>query len=196
MMDEKFPIVVLISGNGSNLQAIIDNIENKMWDIEIKAVISNNPSAYGLERAAQAGIPTKILPNKDFDSREAFDNALLNIIEQYHPKLIVLAGFMRILSKNFTHHFSGRLINIHPSLLPKYKGLHTHRQALEANDTVHGCTVHLVNEELDAGAIIGQMECEILPDDTEQSLSQKVHKLEHQLFPEIINWIAEGRVKL
>lgn len=196
MSDEKFPIVVLISGNGSNLQAIIDAIDSKMWPIQIAAVISNKANAYGLQRAQKANIPTEVLSHQDFPTREAYDEALIAVIDHYKPKLIVLAGFMRILSAQFVHHYAHKLINIHPSLLPKYKGLNTHQRAIDAKETLHGCTVHTVTEDLDSGAVIAQMECTIEPEDTAESLQQKVHQLEHQLLPEIIFWIADNRIKL
>lgn len=191
---DTFPIVVLISGNGSNLQAIIDAIDNKMWAIDIKAVLSNKANAAGLEKAAAANIPTHIISHADFPVRESFDAEMINIISQYKPKLIVLAGFMRILSPHFVQHYAGKMINIHPSLLPKHKGLNTHQRAIDEHDEKHGCTVHFVTEDLDSGAIIAQMECEIDKEDTAESLQHKVHKLEHRLLPEIVFWIAEDRV--
>lgn len=194
MSTEAFPIVVLISGSGSNLQAIIDAIDNKMLPIDIKAVLSNKANAYGLERAAAANIPTHIISHTDYPDRESFDAQMIEVIEQYQPKLIVLAGFMRILSAQFVQQYAGKMINIHPSLLPKHKGLHTHQRALDAKDEKHGCTVHFVTEDLDAGGIIAQMECDIDETDTADSLQQKVHQLEHKLLPEIISWIADNRI--
>lgn len=195
-MNTKFPIVVLISGNGSNVQAIMDAIKNKLWDIEIKAVISDKADAHGLIRAKNAGIETYVLEKTQNQSAQEYNEALLRIIESFEPQLIVLAGFMKILSAKFVTHFSGKLINIHPSLLPKYKGLNTHQRAIEAGDTIHGCTVHYVSPELDSGATIAQMECEMTSDDTAQTLQKKVQKLEHTLLPDIIMWIAEGRIVL
>ena len=194
MSTEAFPIVVLISGSGSNLQAIIDAIDNKMLPINIKAVLSNKANAYGLERAAAANIPTHIISHTDYPDRESFDAQMIEVIEQYQPKLIVLAGFMRILSAQFVQQYAGKMINIHPSLLPKHKGLHTHQRALDAKDEKHGCTVHFVTEDLDAGGIIAQMECDIDETDTADSLQQKVHQLEHKLLPKIISWIADNRI--
>lgn len=194
MSTEAFPIVVLISGSGSNLQAIIDAIDNKMLPIDIKAVLSNKANAYGLERAAAANIPTHIISHTDYPDRESFDAQMIEVIEQYQPKLIVLAGFMRILSAQFVQQYAGKMINMHPSLLPKHKGLHTHQRALDAKDEKHGCTVHFVTEDLDAGGIIAQMECDIDETDTADSLQQKVHQLEHKLLPEIISWIADNRI--
>lgn len=193
-MKQKFPIVILISGSGSNLQAIIDNIAAKQWPIEIKAVISNNPDAYGLQRAKSANIVTETLDHRQFPDRQQYDNALIELINSYAPKLIVLAGFMRILSDQFVQQFSGMLINIHPSLLPKYKGLNTHQRAIDAGDKIHGCTVHIVSEQLDSGAILAQMQCEIAPDDSVESLQRKVHRLEHQLLPKVIFDIATRKI--
>lgn len=196
MTNTPFSIVVLISGSGSNLQAIIDAIDKKMWSIEIKAVISNKADAYGLTRAQQVGIPISVINHKEFADRNSFDRALMQSIDQYQPDLIVLAGFMRILTADFVQHYRGKMINIHPSLLPAYKGLNTHQRALTDGVQTHGCTVHLVSEDLDAGSIIAQMECEVTTDDTAESLQQKVHQLEHQLLPEVIFWLAEGQVRL
>lgn len=193
-MQQQFPIVVLISGNGSNLQAIIDAIDNKLWPIDIKAVISNQAHAYGLERAKAADIPAVTVSHKDYPNRLAFDQALMKIIDRYSPKLVVLAGFMRILTPEFVQHYADKMINIHPSLLPKLKGLNTHQRAIDAKEQTHGCTVHFVNEELDSGGIIAQMECEITSDDNAESLQKKVHDLEHRLLPEAIFMIADGRI--
>ena len=144
-------VVVLLSGTGSNLQALIDSTRTGDSPVRIRAVISNRADAYGLQRAREAGIDTRVLDHKAFDGREAFDAALMEQIDTFNPQLVVLAGFMRILSAGFVRHYQGRLFNIHPSLLPKYKGLHTHQRALEAGDTEHGCSVHFVTEELDGG---------------------------------------------
>jgi phosphoribosylglycinamide formyltransferase-1 len=183
-------VVVLISGNGSNLQAIIDA------DIPVTAVISNRPDAYGLKRAATAGIDHHVIDHTQCTSRETFDAALQTQIEQYKPGLIVMAGFMRILSKNFVDHFHGRLINIHPSLLPKHKGLHTHRKALEAHDKFHGISVHYVNNDLDSGPIISQSQFEIKNNDNEDTLKSRIHTLEHKLYPHTIQLILDGKVLL
>jgi phosphoribosylglycinamide formyltransferase-1 len=183
-------VVVLISGNGSNLQAIIDA------GIPVSAVISNRADAYGLTRAQQANIPTHVVNHKQFESREAFDKAMQKQIEQYNPTLVVMAGFMRILSESFVNHFYGKLINIHPSLLPKHKGLHTHRRALEAGDQFHGVSVHFVNLELDGGPVISQSMFEVNTDDTENTLKTKIHGLEHKLYPHTIQLILNGEVQL
>jgi phosphoribosylglycinamide formyltransferase-1 len=190
-----FPIVVLISGSGSNLQALIDQSLSGDLDIEIKAVISNKADAYGLTRAKEAGIPTHHLNHKEFESREAFDAALQTCIDQHQPKLVVLAGFMRILSEGFTRHYQGRMLNIHPSLLPKYKGLNTHQRAIDAGDKVHGVSVHFVSAELDAGAVIVQAKTDIDTEETADSLAQKVHKLEHIIYPLAVKWFSQNRLK-
>ncbi|ETI62502.1 phosphoribosylglycinamide formyltransferase [Marinomonas profundimaris] len=189
-----FPIVVLISGSGSNLQALIDQSLQGQLNINICAVISNKAEAYGLERAKVAGIPTHSLSHKSFDSREAFDTELQKLIDQYQPKLVVLAGFMRILTETFAQHYEGRMLNIHPSLLPKYKGLNTHQRAIDANETEHGVSVHFVSPELDAGAVILQASTTIAEDDTAESLASKVHSMEHIIYPLAVKWFSEDRL--
>ena len=189
-----FPIVVLISGSGSNLQALIDQSLQGQLDINISAVISNKADAYGLERAKVAGIPTHTLDHKAFDSREAFDNELQALIDQYQPKLVVLAGFMRILTETFAKHYEGRMLNIHPSLLPKYKGLNTHQRAIDANEKEHGVSVHFVSPELDAGAVIVQASTEIARNESAETLASKVHALEHIIYPLAVKWFSEERL--
>ncbi|MEE1951298.1 phosphoribosylglycinamide formyltransferase [Pseudomonas alcaligenes] len=189
-------VVVLISGSGSNLQALIDSIAQDGNPARIAAVICNRADAYGLVRAQNAGIPTRVLDHKQFDGREAFDAALIEAIDGFDPQLVVLAGFMRILTGDFVRHYEGRLLNIHPSLLPKYKGLHTHQRALEAGDREHGCSVHFVTEELDGGPLVVQAVVPIESDDTPESLAQRVHRQEHQIYPLAMRWFAEGRLKL
>jgi len=179
-------VVVLISGNGSNLQAIIDAIEAGQLNVEIACVISDKADAYGLQRAEKHQIPTEILTKQTQETREQYDERLITLIQQYQPELIVLAGFMRILSKYFVETFTGKIINIHPSLLPKYPGLHTHQQVLQNGDTEHGCTIHYVTEDVDAGEIIAQAKLTVNSDDTEETLKQRVHALEHQLYPATI----------
>ncbi|MCP4043002.1 MAG: phosphoribosylglycinamide formyltransferase, partial [Gammaproteobacteria bacterium] len=193
-MTNKLPIVVLISGRGSNLQAIIDS-SLEGGPIEIRAVISNQPDAFGLERARRAGIPTAALQHTDFPSREAFDQALRGLIDGYSPDLVVLAGFMRILTPGFVNHYLGRMINIHPALLPAFPGLHTHRRALEAGVREHGVSVHFVTEEVDGGPVITQAKVPILPGDTEELLAARVLEQEHRIYPEAIRWFAEGRLE-
>lgn len=189
-------IVVLISGNGSNLQAIIDDIHDDEIEANIVAVISNKPDAYGLQRAEQAGIDAIVVNSKDSTFREEYDQQLKQAIDQYQPDLVVLAGFMRILSDEFVNHYHGRLINIHPSLLPKYQGLNTHQRVIDAGDTHHGASVHFVIPELDAGPLILQTEVAIHNDDTAETLAQRVHTQEHIIYPLVVKWFAEGRVKM
>lgn len=188
-------VVVLISGSGSNLQALIDAIAAGL-PARIGAVISNRADAYGLVRAQNAGIATAVLDHKGFDGREAFDRALIERIDAQQPDLVVLAGFMRILSAEFVRHYAGRLLNIHPSLLPRYKGLHTHQRALEAGDAEHGCSVHFVTEELDGGPLVVQAVVPVLDGDTPDSLAQRVQRSEHHIYPLAVRWFAEGRLRL
>ncbi len=193
---EKIRIVVLISGSGSNLQAIIDHVESGDIPAEICAVISNKSGVKGLERAANHGIATHVLSHKSYGSREEFDQALQQQINQYHPQLVVLAGFMRILTPELTHHYLGRMLNIHPSLLPKYQGLHTHRRVLEAGDTEHGVTVHFVTAELDGGPAVIQARVPVLKGDTEDSLAARVLEQEHIIYPKAVKLFAQGRLTM
>jgi phosphoribosylglycinamide formyltransferase-1 len=195
-MSAQCNVVVLISGSGSNLQALIDSIAHDGNPARISAVISNRADAYGLERAKQAGIATAVLDHKQFEGREAFDAALVEAIDAFEPQLVVLAGFMRILTPGFVRHYAGRLLNIHPSLLPKYKGLHTHQRALEAGDSEHGCSVHFVTEELDGGPLVVQAVIPVRANDTLDSLAQQVHRQEHVIYPLAVRWFAEGRLRL
>lgn len=190
---EKLPLVVLISGSGSNLQAVIDQVAAGL-PAEIRAVVSNRPGVRGLERARLAGIKTRVLDHKRYPDRESYDLALAGLLSEYQPKLVVLAGFMRILSPQFIQRFRGRMLNIHPSLLPKYRGLHTHRRALEAGDTEHGASVHFVTEELDGGPLVLQARVAIEPEDDEERLAAKVLTKEHIIYPMVIRWVAEGRL--
>lgn len=189
-------VVVLISGSGSNLQALIDDLRAGDSPARIQAVVCNRADAYGLQRATAAGIATELLDHKSFADREAFDAALIERIDAHQPDLVVLAGFMRILTPGFVRHYQGRLLNIHPSLLPKYKGLHTHQRALEAGDTEHGCSVHFVTEELDGGPLVVQAVVPVQVDDTPESLAQRVHAQEHHIYPLAVRWFAEGRLQL
>jgi phosphoribosylglycinamide formyltransferase 1 len=195
-MSQTCDVVVLLSGTGSNLQALIDSTRTGDSPVRIAAVISNRADAFGLQRAREAGIDTRSLDHKAFDGREAFDAALIELIDAFNPKLVVLAGFMRILSADFVRHYAGRLLNIHPSLLPKYKGLHTHQRALEAGDTEHGCSVHFVTEELDGGPLVVQAVIPVELHDSPQSLAQRVHTQEHLIYPMAVRWFAEGRLSL
>jgi len=196
MTTTPLPIVVLISGNGSNLQAIINAINEKHYPIDICAVISDQANAYGLQRASAANIATEIIFPADYPTRDAFDQQLQNVITNYQPQLIILAGFMRILSDAFIEHFYGKIINIHPSLLPKYPGLNTHKKVLAAGDKQHGCTIHFVNQQLDGGPIICYSQLTVKSTDTLDSLKSRVQQLEHQIYPQVIKWIAEQRLTL
>jgi len=196
-MTEPLPsIVVLISGGGSNLQAIIDATQDGRIRGKITAVISNKADAYGLERANKANIPTRILDHREYQDRESFDAALGDLIEEFQPSLIILAGFMRILTEDFVRRFEGRMLNIHPSLLPKYRGLHTHKRALEAGDDIHGASVHFVTPELDGGPAILQAEVPIIEGDTPESLASRVLEQEHVIYPLVASWFTDGRVRL
>ncbi len=192
--NSKPSIVVLISGSGSNLQALIDACTPDS-PFTISAVISNKADAYGLERAKKAGIPTLCIDHKNYVDRESFDTALIQAIDSYDPSLLALAGFMRILTSDFVQHYQRRTINIHPSLLPKYRGLHTHRRVLETDDTTHGCSIHLVTDELDGGPLIIQSKVPVLADDTEDILAKRVLKDEHIIYPMVVNWYAQGRLQ-
>lgn len=187
-------LVVLISGNGSNLQAIIDDIANNNLPAQIVAVISNKADAYGLERAKKAGIQQYVLSHKDFADREQYDHALQELIDSKQPDLIILAGFMRILTNNFVNHFLHKMMNIHPSLLPKYKGLDTHQRAIDAGDKEHGCSVHFVTPELDDGPVILQAKVEVKKNDTAETLAARVHEQEHILYPKAIRLFAEKQI--
>ncbi|MEJ2618731.1 MAG: phosphoribosylglycinamide formyltransferase [Candidatus Thiodiazotropha sp.] len=188
-------VVVLISGNGSNLQAIIDASQSQL-PIEISAVISNRSDAYGLQRASAAAIETAVLEHQTFADRADYDQALIELIDRYQPELVVLAGFMRILTPPFVRHYAGRLFNVHPSLLPRHTGLQTHKRALEAGDQLHGVSVHFVTEELDGGPLIAQAQVTVLPEDDPQSLAARVLEKEHQLYPLVLSWFAQKRLKL
>lgn len=188
-------IVVLISGSGSNLQALIDSLDADN-PARICAVVSNRAEAFGLQRAQAAGIATHVVRHKDYADREAFDAALMDIIDTHQPNLVVLAGFMRILTPGFVRHYQGRLLNIHPSLLPKYKGLDTHRRALDAGDREHGCSVHFVTEELDGGPVAIQAAFTVEPGDSIDKLTERVHAAEHVIYPLAVRWFAEGRLRL
>jgi phosphoribosylglycinamide formyltransferase-1 len=189
-------VVVLISGSGSNLQALIDGVATGDLPIEIAAVISNRPDVFGLTRATNAGIPTAVLDHKGFASREAFDQELMRTIDVYNPGLVVLAGFMRILTAEFTQHYLGRMLNIHPSLLPKFQGLHTHQRAIDAGESHHGVTVHFVTAELDGGPAIVQAVVPILEGDDAIQLAKRVQRQEHVIYPLAVKWFAQGDLKM
>jgi phosphoribosylglycinamide formyltransferase-1 len=189
-------IVILISGRGSNMEALIAARDAGRLPVNIAAVISNRPEAKGLETAAQAGIATHYIDHKAFAGREAFDAALAECIDQFNPDLVVLAGFMRILSDGFVRHYAGRLMNIHPSLLPSFPGLHTHQRALEEGVRIHGCTVHFVTPTLDHGPVIIQAAIPVLDGDTEDSLAARILVQEHQVYPQAVRWFAEDKLTL
>lgn len=189
-------IVILISGRGSNMEALIAARDDGRLPVTIAAVISNRPAARGLETAAGAGIATHVVDHKAFAGREAFDAALAECIDSLAPDLVVLAGFMRILSEDFVRHYAGRLINIHPSLLPSFPGLHTHRRALAEGVRIHGCTVHFVTPALDHGPVVIQAAVPVLDDDSEESLAARVLAQEHVIYPQAVRWFAEDRLHL
>lgn len=193
-------IVILISGRGSNFEAILERSRAERWaetvGAEIRAVISNRPEAKGLVTARNNGIEAKALDHKTFASREEFDKALGDLVASYEPDLVVLAGFMRVLTPVFTDRFVGRMLNIHPALLPLFPGLHTHERAIEAGSRVHGSTVHFVSSVLDGGAIIGQAVVPVLPTDTPDTLADRGLVLEHKLYPAVVKAFLEGRVRL
>ena len=190
-----FSFAVLISGNGSNLQAMIDAIKGNQIYGKICCVLSNKEDANGLQRAQEVKIPTEVVSNKDFETREDFDTEMVRVLSIYNPDLVVLAGFMRILSPVFINAFPGKILNIHPSLLPKYPGLNTHERVLESSDNIHGITVHFVDESLDGGPICAQSSLEITTSSVKQ-LEQQIHKLEHELYPKVVSWFGEGLLRL
>jgi phosphoribosylglycinamide formyltransferase-1 len=189
-------IVILISGRGSNMEAIVRAMESEGWPARIAAVISNKPEAKGLEYAQGRGIPTAVVANKEYASRAEFDAALQETIDRFEPDLVVLAGFMRILTAPFVEHYAGRMLNIHPSLLPLYPGLGTHQQAIDAGDKEHGATVHFVTAELDHGPIVAQARISVLPDDTEDTLSARLLVEEHKLYPYAVRLFVEDRLSI
>jgi phosphoribosylglycinamide formyltransferase-1 len=195
-MTQQLPVVVLLSGRGSNMRAIAEQAKLGELPIVIRAVISDRADAGGLALARELGIPTVSLSPKEFEDRNAFDAALAERVESHAPKLVLLAGYMRILSGAFVRQFLGRLLNIHPSLLPKYPGLNTHRRVLEAGDREHGATVHFVTEDLDAGPAIVQGRVPVLAGDTEAALSARVQRVEHMIYPQAVAWMAAGRVAM
>jgi phosphoribosylglycinamide formyltransferase-1 len=189
-------IVILISGRGSNMEALIAARDAGTLPVNIAAVISNRPAAQGLETAEKAGITAHYIDHKAFAERDAFDAALAECIDGFAPDLVVLAGFMRILSDGFVRHYAGRLMNIHPSLLPAFPGLHTHRRALEEGVRIHGCTVHFVTPALDHGPVIIQAAVPVLDSDDEATLAARVLRQEHRIYPQAVRWFAEGRLRL
>jgi phosphoribosylglycinamide formyltransferase-1 len=190
------PIVVLVSGRGSNLQALIDAEERGELGGNIRAVISNRPDAYALQRARSVGIATEIIDPKAFADRASFDRELMARAEVYQPGLIAMAGFMRILTQDFIIRYEGRMLNIHPSLLPEFRGLDTHRRALAAGTTYHGCSIHFVTNDVDAGPVVVQARVKIEPDDEPERLAARVLRREHIIYPLAVRWFCEGRLKL
>lgn len=190
-----FSAAILISGGGSNLQAIIDACQAGTLDLDLAVVLSNKPRAGGIERARQAGIPVEVVENTAFANREQFDGALADTLGRYAPDLLILAGFMRILSAAFVRRFEGRIVNIHPSLLPEYPGLHTHQRVLDAFEQTHGATVHFVTAELDGGPPIIQGRVAVLEDDDASTLAARVLETEHRIYPEAARLIASGRIE-
>lgn len=196
-MSERQPlgVVALISGSGSNLQALID-AQLAGLPIQLVAVISNRADAFGLERARRHEIPTEVLSHQAYPDREAYDADLQRLIDRYQPGLVVLAGFMRILTPNFVAHYHGRMLNIHPSLLPKFRGLHTHQRALDAGETEHGASVHFVTAELDGGPLVLQARVPVHPADDATTLAARVLEQEHVIYPTVVGWFAAGRLRL
>ena len=195
-MTPRLGIVVLISGRGTNLQAIIDAIADGTLPVDLKAVISNEPGAPGIARARAAGYETAVVHHRDFAGRERFDAALAGAIDRFGAEIVVLAGFMRILTPGFVRRYAGRIINIHPSLLPEFPGLDTHARAIEAGASVHGATVHFVTERLDGGPIIAQGRVPVFPRDDADTLAARVLEREHVIVPRVLRWLAERRVEL
>jgi len=192
---KRLPIVVLLSGNGSNLQAILDAIDAGDLHADIRAVISNRAEAYGLERARNHGITTAVVNHREYPDREQFDRALQQSIDQHDPHLLVLAGFMRILTPAFVEHYQGRMVNIHPSLLPLYTGLNTHQRAIDAGDTEHGVSIHFVTNELDGGPVISQARVPILADDNAETLARRVLDQEHIFYPQTLEWFCRRQLQ-
>ena len=189
-------IVILISGRGSNMEAIVRAAQAEQWPAKVAAVISNRADAAGLEFAAAHGIETAVVPSRDYPTRDAFDAALQATIDRFSPDLVVLAGFLRILTAPFVAHYAGRMLNIHPSLLPSFRGLATHRQALVAGVKLHGATVHFVTADLDHGPIVAQTAVPVLADDSEDSLAARVLTQEHLIYPAAVRSFVEGRLTL
>ncbi len=189
-------VVILISGRGSNMEALLAAVARGELPVRVAAVISNRPDAKGLETAAAQGVPTAVVDHKAHAGREAFDAALAECIDGYAPDLVVLAGFMRILTEGFVRHYDGRLLNIHPSLLPSFPGLHTHQRALEEGVRIHGCTVHFVTPALDHGPVVVQAAVPVLDGDDEATLAARVLQQEHLVYPLAVRWFAEDRLTL
>lgn len=195
-MTDRLPVVILISGKGSNMRVLADRAREGTLPIDVRAVISDRTDAPGLKRAEEYGIATATLSLRDFPTRQAFDDQLADLVAGHSPKLVVLAGYMKILSDSFVRRFAGRLLNIHPSLLPKYTGLHTHRRALEAQEKEHGASVHFVVEALDSGPVIIQGRVAVHAGDTESTLAARVQQAEHIIYPQAVDWFARDRLAM
>lgn len=189
-------IVILLSGRGSNMQAVVERCADERWPACVAAVVSNRPGASGLAWAAERGIATEVVDHKLYSDREAFDAALSRVIDTHRPDLVVLAGFMRILGRAFVQHYDGRMLNVHPSLLPAFTGLHTHRRAIEAGCKLAGATVHFVTADLDHGPIVAQAAVPVLAGDTEEVLAERVLAAEHRMFPQAVRWFVQGRLSV
>lgn len=192
----KARVIILISGSGTNMVNLTQACIDERVAGEVVAIVSNQPQAAGIQKAKDLGVETCVLSHKEYESRELYDSALMKVIDGYRPDVIVLAGFMRILTPDFVRHFTGKLINIHPSLLPKYKGLNTHQKAIDAGDDVHGVSVHFVSEELDGGPVILQAQIPIFDGDTVEDLQLRVHEQEYRIYPLVLKWLCEGRLAL
>lgn len=192
----RLPIAILISGRGSNMRAIAERAATGELPVEVRVVVSDQPRAPGLAVAESMGIATRTLSPRDYGDRASYDAALVQLLSAYRPQLIVLAGFMRILTPRFIEAFANRILNVHPSLLPKYRGLHTHRRCLDAGDATHGVSVHFVTPELDGGPVIIQALVDVREGDTEETLSGRVQQQEHRIYPQAIDWLARGRLEL
>lgn len=193
-MSTRCKTAILISGSGTNLQAFIDAVKGDQSNLELTVVFSNNPEAYGLERAEQAGIPTACIQQNDYPDGESFDRAVMHELDRWRPELLILAGFMRILTPAFVSHYRGKILNIHPALLPSYPGLNTHQRVLDAGDEWHGSTVHFVTRELDGGPRILQGRLKVDAGESASELAKRVQTIEHQIYPEAAGWVASGRV--
>lgn len=196
MIGAPAPVVILISGRGSNLQAILSAVRANQLPIEVRAVISNNPDAAGLRAAYAGGVHTEVIDHRDFTVRTQFDSALQSTVDRHEPRLVLLAGFMRILGKTFIRHYAGRLLNIHPSLLPAFRGLNTHARALAAGVSQHGASVHFVTDDLDGGPSIVQATVPVRPDDSAETLAARVLQEEHRIYPLAIRWYVEDRLSI
>jgi phosphoribosylglycinamide formyltransferase-1 len=192
----RLPIAILISGRGTNMRVIAERAAAGSLPVDVRVVITDQPAAEGLRTATAMNIATRVLAPRDFPDRASYDQALLRLLAEYGPKLVVLAGFMRILTPHFIGAYAGRILNVHPSLLPSYRGMHTHRRVLESGEKVHGVSIHFVTEELDGGPVIVQAEVPVQPEDSEMTLSARVQRSEHRIYPQAIDWFARGRLLL